>query len=198
MKRIAILVALTFLGSVATASASLLGVTANLDFHYDTDSFGPGGTNFSGAALVGAGTEFSFPICSDCGADGSAEGTINVNLGANTITFSQTGSPFEDVLMFNLLLSGLNSGAGPIIGVTPVSIGNAFNVSFTGNSVRIVNPINFDAPSNFTNVYQVQFAGAAVPEPSTMLLVGGGMLVGTVRRRIFGRTKPTQAPRPSA
>ena len=192
MKRIALLVALGFLSSASTASASLLGVTANLEFHYDLDALGSGGTDFTGAAVVGPGTEFSFPICSDCkgGQTGFQEGRINVDIGANTVTFAQTGSPFPDVLMFNLLLTGLNSAAGPIIAVTPVTIGNPFNVSFTGNSITIVNPNNFDAPSNFTNTYQVEFGGAAVPEPSTMLLVGGGMLVGAVRRRMSVRRAP--------
>ena len=191
LRRIAILCAVGILGSVPTASASLIGVNASLELHYDLDAIGPGGTNFTGSAIVGAGEEFSVPICSDCATGNTAEGTFHVDLAADTITFSQTGSPFPDVLQFSMALTGLNDSLGPIIGVTPVAIGNPFTVSFTANSVMIVNPANFDPPSNFTNVYRLDFAPTAVPEPATMLLVGGGMLVGGIRRRSAARKQQT-------
>jgi hypothetical protein len=184
MMRIAVLVTMALLGSISTASASLIGDPVNLELHYDLDNLGPGGTNFNGGAVVGGGIEFSIAIFSDINTVNASEGTLNVDLSGNTLTLSQVGSQYPDILLFDLFLTGLNSTLGNIVGVTPVVIGNAFNLSFTGTSVTIQNLQNYNPPSNFTNVYQLEFERSAVPEPATLLLVGAGLITAGVRRRI--------------
>ena len=179
MRRIGVLVAFALLGAGAPASAALIvGDTVHLELTYDTDAAGPGGTIFSGDAILGAGVEFSVPIQSD-GSFG--EGTLLLDLDANTVTFAQTNSPFPDILLFQLALTSLNSSSGPIVGVTPLLQGNVFTTGFGPTSFSIVNTQNFNPPSNFRNIYQLEFA--AVPEPTTLLLFGTGMAAAIARRR---------------
>ena len=60
-----------------------------LDLMYDLDDVGPGGTVFSGTAIVGAGIEFVVPIQSDGLFD---EGMLFFDLDSQSITFSQANS----------------------------------------------------------------------------------------------------------
>ncbi len=169
---------------VPFAAASLISSNVGMSLIYDQDNLGPGGTQFNGSAIVGAGIEFTVPLCSDCPGNvgGSAEGTMAVDLDAFSIMVSQIGSQFPDVLLFDLNLTNLDLGPGlSIIGVVPTEQ-NPFTVSFTGNSLRIQNLENFNPPSNFTNTYRLIVND--VPEPNVLAMVGLGLLgLAATRRR---------------
>ena len=72
--------------------------------------------------------------------------------------------------------------SGEIVGITPIQEENVFDLSFGPDSFHITNVENFNPPSNFTNIYELQVRHD-VPEPATLALFGIGLFSIRVLRR---------------
>jgi hypothetical protein len=141
-------------------------------------------------------------VHTDLDANGSLKFVI-FNLGTDALLFATPAQAFVDNgLTYKLsnpfasftLLPGITYGIGAVADVgglwstNNVSAGNPFTQNgITASDDLNGNVVNFASPgmgSDGTAMIIVQLAGgsAAVPEPATMALLGGGLLAGVSRR----------------
>jgi len=197
-----LVVCLTLGGFCGNARANLIGdsVDGVLNVHKISDgtladlggetnvfNWNSGVTIGSGTPqTVGGGTEFYIHQL-NAGAYGSTAFDqfldIDVDLGANSMTVTIGGNFLSDlggiIPAFDIVISAIDD---TISNVIATSTDFSAVLGFTDHSITINSgqfTSTFGGPSSFTNIYEITFdngTGPVIPEPSTFLLLGAGLL----------------------
>lgn len=116
------------------------------------------------------------------------------NAGTNVLSLVADGSNNYQVITFTLSNLTFDNGM-QVVGIAPLSTGNAvtgaftMNTSFTANSVTITYTADgLGSSGNFfinpqADLFELQLGTTATPEPGTIVLAGAGLLAVFATRR---------------
>lgn len=172
---------LAFLASNATAG--LIG--ANINACWNTAYSSPVTTDTGQCDSGTAGFPNTSAVVVDPGVEFSINGLRDVDFTDNTVTITYKaffGSPSPDLFIFTNLpgtITGLTLVGGDSLGIT---------TAFTGTSIGLlIGSPECCTTFNTSTTFQVSFAEIAeIPEPSTVVLMGAGLLAAGLIRKRFG------------